>query len=151
VAQVEDMRAHDAPCERAVANLLEVSSLPEVHDDHDHLGAMTLLQPGNGHRAADATRIRQHDARRAHRRPYFSSRLSSAAAFRSLRATMRIVSSPAIVPTASASCARSIAAASGWAWPAGVRTTTSCRTRTTVRRNSEAACSRAVSAWAGAD
>ena len=52
----------------------------------------------------------------------------------SSRATRRIVSSPAIVPTASGSCARSMARASGCACPAPVRSTISCWTRSTCLR-----------------
>ena len=51
---------------------------------------------------------------------------------------IEIVSSPAMVPTTSGSRARSIASASGCAWPAPVRRTTSCWTRSTRRRNSAA-------------
>jgi hypothetical protein len=77
--------------------------------------------------------------------------LTSEAAPRAPRATRRIVSSPAIVPTTSVSRARSSASASACAWPRPVRTTTSCWTRSTLRRNSAAARSRAAERRLGAE
>ena len=62
LADVEHVRAHGAGRQRAVAHLLELRALPQVHRDRDDLGAVFLGEPRDGDRGVEAARIRQDDS-----------------------------------------------------------------------------------------
>ena len=53
LAHIQHMAADRACGHRALANLVELASLPEIERDGDHLGAVLLLQPGNGDRRVE--------------------------------------------------------------------------------------------------
>src|SRR4029453_14074255 len=101
---VEHVRAHGATRERALANLLDRSPLPEVDRHGDDLGAVPLGQPRNGYRGDEAAGGPQGGVRPSP--DAFNCRTSSSAA--PARHTIKIVSSPPIVPAPSGSSARSI-------------------------------------------
>ena len=61
VAQIEDVGPHRTGRERAVANLLELLPLPQVHRHRDDLGVVFLLEPGNCHRGIKPAGICQND------------------------------------------------------------------------------------------
>ncbi len=53
LAQIEDVRAHGADGERAIADRFELAPLPEVHRDRDDVGVVVFLQPRNGDRGVE--------------------------------------------------------------------------------------------------
>src|SRR5205823_1317789 len=117
------------------ADLLKVlAALADVDRHGDHLGPGLLRQVRDGHRRVQPTGICQNDPI-GHGERFPSSRPAQAdslAASRwplvspgtSTRATTRMVSSPAIVPTTSGRPDRSSALARNCAAPGGVRNTT---------------------------
>ena len=119
------------------------SRLRRTDADRNGRTHRTRTHRGRAPRRIFRTTVLSSDSWRLHRTmplqfsAYDSSRLTSAAARLPSRATTRIVSSPAMVPTVPASCARSSASASACACPRPVRSTTSCCTRSTWRRNSD--------------
>ncbi len=152
LARVDHVRADGADRKRPLAHVGQLLSLAEVERHGDDFGAVFLGQPAESPptcRVRPSTpeqfassflpeRLRWHPARRgaSHlvrstssftaqdvRQP--SRRFESPAASGALRQITRIVSSPAIVPTISGRPARSIATASGCAWPVSVFSTTS--------------------------
>ena len=50
LAQIEHVRANGAGRQRAVAHLLELLALPEIHRHGDDLGVVLFLEPRNRHR-----------------------------------------------------------------------------------------------------
>src|SRR5262249_17969601 len=100
LAHVEHMRTHRARGQRAIADVFEHTALSEVERDGNHLGAAALAEPWNRDTRVERTREGENDL---HASVYGSSRLVSAAARLLSRPMMRIVSSPAMVPTASCS------------------------------------------------
>ena len=61
LAHVEHVRADGAGRQRAVADVLELLALSEVHRDGDDLGAVLLREPGDGDRRVEPAGVRQHD------------------------------------------------------------------------------------------
>ena len=116
-----------------------LAALADVDRDRDHLGAGLLGQVRDGDRGVQSPREREHHTLghvalsfsrdRVHRRPTRAAVAASAAPTEpstgsACRATTRIVSSPAMVPTTSGRPDRSSALARNWAAPGGVRSTT---------------------------
>ena len=110
VTQIDDVCAHCADGERALAHVVQFLTLPEVHRHRDDLCAVLLGKPRNCHRRVEAAGIRQYDSLHRIHCPFNITLnfFSSASAAPAPRQTSKMVSSPAIVPATSASWARSI-------------------------------------------
>ena len=130
---IDDVRAACAGGPRLVAHLLEIHSLAQIERERGHLGVEPVRPAPT--MAAAPSRLPPYATTRRFVIDRISpfNRTSRSRAPVPSRAMTRIVSSPAIVPTTSPNCARSIAIAAACACPGPVRSTIRFCTRSTPR------------------
>ena len=117
VACVDRMRAHGATRQRASAQLAELIALTHVERDGHDVSRRTSRSSQWNRRSMTRTRLNRRGRSCFMRVDISSSRLTSVRARRASGVMIRIVSSPASVPTTSGSSAPSSAAHSDCAWP----------------------------------
>ena len=61
LARLHDVRSDCAGGESALADVFELAPLAQVEGDGDHLGAVVLDEPGDGHRAVETAGIGEDD------------------------------------------------------------------------------------------
>src|SRR5262245_32743193 len=131
VACVEDVRTNGAGSERCLTDRFELTRLPQVERQRHDVRVELRSQLRNGGEVLGAAGARKDHARRHPGCPspvMRSNRFTSALARRASGAMMRMVSSPATVPTTSGRCASSMLTHSACARPRPVLSSTSCWT-----------------------
>src|SRR6185503_16686985 len=62
-AQIEHVRAQGSARQRAIAHVVELLALAEIHRHGDDLGAVFFSEPWNGDRSLEAAGVRENDLR----------------------------------------------------------------------------------------
>src|SRR5262245_5370871 len=138
-ACAQDGRATGAGSKRCLTDRFGRPCLPQVERERHDVRVELRSQPRNGGEVLGAAGARKDHARRHPGCPspvMRSNRFTSALARRASGAMMRMVSSPATVPTTSGRCASSMLTHSACARPRPVLSSTSCWTRSTRNRYS---------------